>query len=125
MSLVGASAATTIIDGATDTDTTLQITGDGVTVDISNLTIQDADNTGGGVRRSLCRQQQHDDLTDVALIGSSGPYVGAYEDSSDSTTTMTDVTGAKPLAFLHASGCTATARRMVSSAPSRSSLTST
>jgi hypothetical protein len=93
MSFVGASAATTIIDGPTTADgSTFSIGAGGLTVDFSHLTIQDTDNTGAGGGAVSTADSGVVSVTDVALINNAGGYVGGWQNDGSTSTTMTDVT---------------------------------
>ena len=93
MSFVGASAATTIIDGPTTTlGSTFSIDTSGLTVDFSDLTIQNTDNTGAGGGAVSTADGGVVNVTDVALINNAGGYVGGWQNDGSTNTTMTDVT---------------------------------
>jgi len=98
MSVVGASAATTFIDGVTTlalSGATVTVEASGATVDFANLTIQDSDNgsTGdGGVDVIAGSTANTVSFTDVAIANNKAGNVGGLFNGGNNDTTLTDVT---------------------------------
>lgn len=98
MSLVGASAATTFIDGVTTfalSGATVTVDAGGATVAFSNLTVQNADNhsTGdGGVDVVDTGGTNTVNFTNVAIVDNSGGSTGGLFNGGSNDTTLTDVT---------------------------------
>jgi CSLREA domain-containing protein len=93
MSFVGASAPSTVINGTTgDLGPLFSISGEDLTVDFSNLTIQDADDTADNSGAVYVGPSNTVNVTDVAFINNQGIASGAWDGQEGSTTTMTDVT---------------------------------